>query len=346
MRHGWSGGRRCALLLGLLVTVVWAGSARDVRAQSFGVELHNTLMPISGAMGGASIAKPQDVMSAMAGNPSALSQFHGTQFTFSGGWVESTYNLSHFGGTLPNLGDFSAKSEAEGSALGNIGVARDLRDIGIPGTMGVSLVSFAGAGLSFRDVIASNSTTVTFSVLHINSSVGIDLTERLSAGGTLTLASASLDGPFLGITSQAYDYALRGTVGLDYDLGGGTSIGAYYQTQQRHNFDDAVRLDLGGGNFSVVNDINLDLPRNVGFGIANDSLCCGRLLVAVDVLYKQWGDANLFRAIYDDQWVMMMGLQYKVSPRVRLRIGYAYAEEPLARERWRNGWRRDSARCR
>ena len=35
--------------------------SRTVLAQTFGVELHNNLMPASGGMAGASIARPQDV---------------------------------------------------------------------------------------------------------------------------------------------------------------------------------------------------------------------------------------------------------------------------------------------
>src|SRR6185295_16672616 len=52
---------------------------RSAHAQSFGVELNNTLMPASGGMGGTSIAEPQDLLSAINGNAGSLSQFEGTQ---------------------------------------------------------------------------------------------------------------------------------------------------------------------------------------------------------------------------------------------------------------------------
>ena len=38
--------------------------------------------------------------------------------------------------------------------------------------------------------------------------------------------------------------------------------------------------------------------------------------------------ADLFGAIYSDQWVVQLGAQYSVG-RVRLRMGYAWAENPL-----------------
>ena len=54
------------LLFGVSVT------AAEVRAQSFGIELHNSLMPASGGMAGASLTRPQDLQSAINGNPATL----------------------------------------------------------------------------------------------------------------------------------------------------------------------------------------------------------------------------------------------------------------------------------
>jgi hypothetical protein len=75
-------------------------------------------------MGGASIALPQDLTSAINGNPATLTQFYGTQFIFGGAWAKPTYNLAHLQGALPTLGTFSAKSEAQGELMGNIGITQ------------------------------------------------------------------------------------------------------------------------------------------------------------------------------------------------------------------------------
>ena len=86
-----------------------------VEAQSFGVELFNNLMPASGGMAGTSIAAPQDVQSAVYGNPATMTQYRGTQFAFGGAWVEPTYNLSVAEPGLPLLGVVpftDAKSDA------------------------------------------------------------------------------------------------------------------------------------------------------------------------------------------------------------------------------------------
>ncbi len=63
------------------------GFRAEAFAQSFGTELQNTMMPASGGMGGVSIARPQDLTSALNANPASLRQFRGTQVSFGGGWA-------------------------------------------------------------------------------------------------------------------------------------------------------------------------------------------------------------------------------------------------------------------
>jgi long-chain fatty acid transport protein len=72
----------------------------------------------------------------------------------------------------------------------------------------------------------------------------------------------------------------------------------------------------------------MDMPQNIGLGVANSALMDGRLLVACDVLYKLWDEADLYSAIYDNQWVVQTGMQYSTGP-YRLRAGYVWAENPI-----------------
>ena len=317
-----------------LAVFCWALVQTDSTAvaQSFGIELHNTLMPASGGMAGTSIARPQDVQSAFGANPASLTQFCGTHFSFGGGWIESTYNVGHKGGILPRLGSFYAKSEAEGSALGNVGVTQQLEIMGRPANFGIGLLATAGAGLSLRNVPESNGTSVTMSVLQIAPAMAVDVTDRLSVGAALMLGSSTLDAPFQGAGAAALAYQLRGTVGLSYKAGCYTTLGAYYQTSQNFNYDDAIRLQLDAVDLAPVADVNAGLPANYGLGVANDRLMDGRLLLAMDVVYKQWDTADLFGELYTNQWVLQLGAQYCINPRIRLRAGYAYAENPIDSE--------------
>lgn len=327
--------RRGAVYFAIAATsvVMVCASTRTAQAQSFGVELHNTISPTAAGMGGTSLARPQAAIAALYGNPATLSDFRGTHFNTGGAWIESTYNVSHEAEAgLPGIGTFSAKSEAEGSALGGFTVAQDVRALGMPGTVAMGLFASSGAGLSLRDVPASNGTTVTFQVLQIALGAGIDLTDNLAVGANFMLGSSTLDGPFTGLTGAAYDYALRGSVGLQYDAGRDTTLGLYYQTRQSFNFDDVVRLQLTTPpdiTFDIIRDLPLGLPDNVGLGIANESLMDGCLLLAADLLYKQWDNTDLFGVLYENQWVFQLGAQYTHNQNTQLRLGYVYAENPI-----------------
>jgi long-chain fatty acid transport protein len=72
----------------------------------------------------------------------------------------------------------------------------------------------------------------------------------------------------------------------------------------------------------------MDLPQNIGLGVANTALMDGCLLVGIDVLYKLWNQAALYDAVYDNQWVVQVGAQY-TRGRCRLRVGYAWAQNPI-----------------
>jgi long-chain fatty acid transport protein len=318
-------------------TWVWAiaaslvGATHEAWGQSFGTELHNTLMPASGAMGGASIARPQDLTSGLNGNPATLTQFRGTQFLFSGGWVEPTMNLTQTS-NLPAAGPdliqpFSAKSSAPGTPLSNIGVTQDLSELlGVDVVVGAGMITTAGAAADYRQVPQSNGTNSALLLLNAPVSMGVKLTDRFSIGTTTSLGIAYYDGPFVGVGGMTPDYALRGTLGANYQLTEATTLGGYYQTQQAFKFRDAISLNFLNYNPNI--DVLMDLPQNVGFGVANTSLFDGRLLMAMDLLYKYWDDANMYSAVYDNQFVVQLGTQW-TQGRYRYRAGYVWAENPL-----------------
>lgn len=316
------------LWIGICVFALAAAASEAALGQTFGVEAHNTLMPASGGMGGASIARPQDVTSAINGNPASLRQFYGTQVLFSSAWAEPTYNLSHQQGPFNLLGDFSAKSDAQGVLQGNIGVTQDVSALGLPATFGLGLISSAGGTVDFRQVAASNGTYSSLTVLQMVPGVGVQVTDRLAVGASAQIGTGLYAGPFVGISGEAIDYGLRGSVGATYSLTQNTDLGVYWQSRQHFDFDNALRLALPNLGFSAVQDVQMDLPENVGFGLANRSLMDGRLLLAVDVLFKHWEGADLYRTLYVDQWVAQFGAQY-TSGRCRYRVGYAYAENPI-----------------
>ncbi len=318
----WRWGR-ALLAVGCAVAVGF--SASDAQAQTFGIELHNNLMPASGGMAGASLSRPQDLQSAINGNPATLRQFQGTQFSFGGAWADANYHVSQ-ADPLPLLGvtPLSAKSDTPGALLGNIGLTQDMDLFGLPATMGMALISNAGAGVDFRDVKASNGTSAQYLALDMVAAAGVDLTEQLSLGSSFAIGTSFLDGPFVDLGGMTPAYGVRFSVGANYQVTPNTSLGAYWQSKKNLTFENAA-LVAGG----TPVDVKFDHPMNAGFGLANSSLLDGRLLLATDVLYKVHSEADTLKSLYKNQWVFQIGSQFAATDRVRLRLGYAYNQNPM-----------------
>jgi long-chain fatty acid transport protein len=311
--------------LSLISVVACCLFARDLNAQTFGIELHNNLMPASGGMGGASISRPQDLQSAIAGNPATLRQFQGTQFSFGGAWADVNYNVTQTA-SLPLLGvtPYSGTSVTPGALLGNIGLTQDLDDFGLPATMGMGLISNAGAGVNFRNIPESNGTSAQYMSLDLVSGISTNLTDRLSIGASAAIATSYLDGPFVDFAGMTPAYGFRGTVGANYLINPQTTFGVYWQSKKNLLFGDAALLP---GNIS--RDVAFDHPSNTGIGIARDGLMNGRLLLAADVVFKDHSQADLLSAIFKDQWCFQFGSQYAYNQKIRLRSGYVFAENPM-----------------
>lgn len=302
------------------------GACGTARAQTFGLELHNNAMPASGGMGGASVSRPQDLQSAIAGNPATLRQFQGTQFSFGGAWADVNYSVTQ-SSPLPLLGvsPFSATSSTPGGLLGNIGLTQDLDDMGLPATMGMGLITNAGAGVNFREAPQSNGTAAQYLSLDIVSGLGVSITDNLVLGASAALGTSYLDGPFTDFAGMTTAYGVRGSVGANYFINQHTSLGAFWQSKKDLKFQDAFLLPVLG----TAQDVAFDHPANVVFGIANSGLMDGRLLLATDIVFKQYSNADTLQAIYQDQWAFQFGSQFAVTPRARLRMGYVYAQNPM-----------------
>lgn len=312
----------------LLPLMIALSTGRHVRAQSYGIELHNNVMPVSGAMGGTSFSRPQDVQSAINGNPATMPQFQGPTMGFGGTLIEPTYNVTQEN-ALPLIGvdPYSAMSDAPASLGGNIGVVHRAEIMDMPVSFGLGFMTNAGLGVDFRPVTESNGTHVSYLALDLVGGAAFNLTDNLSVGGSYALGTSILDAPFTGSSSSQTDYGSRFTIGANYDLGLGYSVGGFWQSKKSFTFDNAV-IFTSGPLAGVHQDIDLDHPMNVGFGLANRCFMDGRLLVAADVIYKNWEGADFFRAIYQDQWVLQMGAQYAATDHCKLRLGYAVNEDP------------------
>jgi long-chain fatty acid transport protein len=315
----------------IALSLVLGVNFQSALGQGYGTDTQNVMTPAAGGMAGVSIALPQDVPAAVFGNPATLSQFQGTQFTVGGGWVEGYPTITN-NGSLNQLNPgqpFSATSRTQGFAATEIGVAQDLRSLGLSGTLGLGVAGLSGLGAEYRGRVPENTslnnTSSEYMVLGVNLGAGFDLTERLAAGATITLGTGFEQLGFVGplvSSAMVHDYALRGTFGLDYVLNEYNTIGAFYQTRMDFDFPNAVRF-LGN-----YNDIRIAQPETIGFGLANNSLLGGDLLIAADVYYKLWENVPLYQDIFVNQWAFAVGAQL-TRGKLKYRLGYSYNGNPL-----------------
>ena len=328
--------RHFAHVLGLAIVIVVTTHAGLARGQGYGTDLQNVMAPASGGMAGVSIARPQDVPSAIFGNPATLAQFEGTQFTLGGGWIEGYPTVTNDGSLNQQSPGtpFSATSRTQGSAATEIGVTQDLRSIGLAGTMGMGIAGLSGVGAEYRGRVPESSNPLFLNnlndasssllVLGVNMGAGFQVTDRLSVGATMTLGTGFEQLGFIGpVTSSAMvnAYALRGTVGVDYDLNDCNTVGFYYQSPLAFNFPNAIRV---GENYQ---DIHVTQPTTFGLGIANRSLMEGNLLIAADVYYKLWEDAALYQDVFVNQWAIAIGAQL-TRDKMKYRLGYSWNSNP------------------
>jgi len=293
--------------------------------QGYGTDTQNVLMPAAGGMAGVSLALPQDVPSAVFGNPATLSEFEGTQFTLGGGWVEGYPTVTRFNLPLP-ADNFSVTSGTQGFVTPSIGVTQDLRPLGLPGTMGLGLAGTSGLGAEYRGRAPAGSFVNDFSteylVLGLNAGAGFDLTERLSVGATATLATGFEQLGLVPNSAMVHDYALRGNFGLDYKLNPRNTLGVFYQTEECFQFPNAFLIA------GTYHDIRLSQPQTVGLGFANTSLMGGNLLLAADIYYKLWEDAVGYSDIFINQWAFAFGAQW-TRGKTKFRAGYSYNTNPV-----------------
>ncbi|MCO8123744.1 outer membrane protein transport protein [Stieleria sp. TO1_6] len=312
----------------LIAQIALLGPLIAVHSQSDGAELHNNVMPASGAMGGTSFSRPQDVQSAINGNPATMTQFAGTTTGFGGVFIEPTVNINQSRSIpLLNVDPYSGKSDTPASLAANIGVIQQIELMGQPISFGLGLITNAGLGVDFRPIDASNGTHVSYLALDLVNALAVEVAPDLTVGGSITIGTSIMDGPFVGASSSQTDYATRFTLGANYELGSGTSIGGFWQSKKDLTFDNVIEF-ASGPLAGVRQDMRLEHPMNLGVGIANRSLMNGRLLLAADVIYKNWADAEFFKSIYNDQWMLQLGTQYAATDRCKLRMGYAVNEDP------------------
>lgn len=199
-------------------------------------------------------------------------------------------------------------AEFQPSALPEFSLISKSRDGRWAAGLGVFVPAGFGASWKLTNPLLGSNSYDSFGALgKIIPGVAVQVTDRLSVGGTFGLAvsHAELETPFFLQTGplagaptildlQATGATYTWSVGAQYQVGDRTTVGAAYTSKTDFNLDGTVRADVFGLGASPVRsrfdaDVELAWPASVGIGIKHDISCCQR--VSVDVVWYDWSDA-------------------------------------------------------
>lgn len=299
------------LLTGLSMTCT------PLNAANYGTDLNLTMMPASGGMGGVGIARPQDTGSAVFGNPASLTQFNGTHFMFGATFYAQDVNAKH-DGTISGTA-WSGESNAGPYLIPNIAITQSLND---RLTMGLGLGIVAGVGSDFRKVPGSLDPLAEIMVFGANAGAAYRINNNFSIGGMATIGMGLGQAGLTGNTASTSNFGLRGTVGVNYSMDA-THLGLYYRSPLAIEYENMVQYASGS-----FHSPTFEQPQEVGVGIANESLAGGKLLIAADVVWKDWEGADSYRDLYEDQTILAVGAQYATGP-YKFRVGFSHADSPI-----------------
>lgn len=312
----------------ILVAAITALFIPAAQATTFGTDVNNSVLPATGGMGGASIARTVEGAAAVFGNPANLTQYkEGTTFTFGASFLDPEIKASHDGSltTVP----WSGSSNADKYLIPTISVTQGLGGLGLENlVLGLGLTA-TGAGSDFRDVPGSLGANGEVIIFMANVGAGYQVTDNLSLGLMATIGNGYAQASLNSNSSSAHNFGIRGTLGATYDVGA-TSFGAYYRSPLKITYEDYI------GNGGVATSPGEDAfwsdawqqPQEFAIGIANNSLMGGDLLIAADIIHKDYSSADFYTDFFRDQTVFALGGQLTTG-KAQWRLGYTHARSPL-----------------
>jgi len=288
--------------------------------------------PISRAMGGVGIAAPQDAISAVFANPSAQCfgpfcpstevNFAATAFipdvqakisntagTFKADSDDEVYMIPAFGLSVPITQGLNPPVWRFGmAAYGVSGLGVDYRDSDI------DQPTFFGPGAPL-----ASGTFTQLQSMRFAPSIAYQPVAKWSFGLAGVLEYANLD---LGEGSD-WSYGVGVQAGVTYKATNWLTLGLNYISPRNTEFQNVADFDGDGD----LDNLRLDAPQEAGLGAA---VTFGNFLFEVDTKWINWSNADGYDDFdWNDQYVFAIGGQWQALPKLYLRAGYNYAENPL-----------------
>ena len=299
--------------------------------------------PTARSMGGVGIAHPLDATQAVFSNPAAMC---------FGDFCPS--NEAEFAGTvfmptvkaqISSQGQvFNAKSEGRVYPIPAMGISFAFPELpkwrfGL-GAYGISGLGVNYKSTTFEHPFAGNfgnqlagGTYSDFMLMKFAPSAAYQVNDWLSLGAALNIDYSTMD---LGGGNSA-GYGIGGQFGIIVKPHDKISLGLTYITPQPVSYRNIAAFDQFYANNPVTNPFGrpswgslvLESPNTVGLGIAYEPLY-RKLLFEVNVKWLNWSNARGYSDFgWHDQIVVGVGAQYKPMPKMALRMGYNYGNNPL-----------------
>jgi len=347
---------------GMLGVMVVAFAASTVWAQH-GVVL-NGVGPINRSMGGAATACPIDSMGALHWNPGSICGLESSEMAFGMEALWSTTEIS----SQFDLGPFVLAGSDSGDAgavpIPSVGLVH--KCCGSRWTLGLGMYGVAG----FKANYPPSATNPILTPQPVNGGIGLGrisadadvmqivptaayaLTDRLSIGVAPTISLAQYSFDPLVFAPPGLDGAYTSGQGTRRVWGGGVQAGIYYITDRNLHLGVSVKspnwfekvpyqTEDGAGGGRVVT-LDVDYPLILSMGAAYTGW--QNLLVAVDVRYIDYENTDGYGATgfgadlalqgigFRSVWATTLGVQYRPTDRLYLRMGYTYNQNPITSE--------------
>jgi long-chain fatty acid transport protein len=297
--------------------------------------------PVARAMGGVGIAAPQDSISAVFANPASMcfAPFcNASTFDFTGTLfmpdVEATI--------IRQSGTIKANSDDKVYAIPAIGLSVPINRSFPSWRFGIAAYGVSGLGVDYRGSDIDNPSAFTIpsppfpvtsgplvageytnlQIMKFAPAVAVQAHEKVSFGLALHIDYATLDLR----DGSSPNYSCGFQAGLIYTLADSIMLGTSYTSAQRVNHKNITDFDWSGS----LDDLELEAPQQIGFGVAYTILDPADLVFEVDAKWLNWSDAKGYEDFdWDDQWVYAVGLQLKPTEMLIIRAGYNYGKNPV-----------------
>lgn len=280
--------------------------------------------PIARAMGGVGIAAPQDAISAVFANPAGMCfgpYCPGTQIDFGGTVFLPSV---HAEVSAPGAGiNVSARSQSNIFIIPAIGVSTplssDSASIFSRFRFGIAAYGNSGLGVDYRERLLPFEGFSQFQVMKFAPNLAYRITDNLSVGANFQVSYEALD---LG-SGTANGFGFGGQIGAIYKIGP-VSLGLSYLLPQTVSHKKVSDFNGDG----VDDTLKLQMPHTLGFGIAYQPI--SKFLIEADFKWINWSGATGYKDFdWRDQYVFALGVQYNPIPKLFLRAGVNYGNNPV-----------------